>query len=314
METTLLKDPPLIQWLFQSGGGKISALTATLNWWRSRQPHVSEAKPWAWFRAMSTLGYLELDWTSDRWRCGLPTLTPLPAGDGAFFLTGARSPALIGTIADLDYLYPEIEAQADIASLPLPSSLLLFGGPTDQPHHLAARLKSDRGDIHFSGCAAFAIARLLPDLDSELSQVPGPRFGLSIERFGAAERAPTVDPRWRWHAGPRTPGLYRWDDPMRTYAWFDGDWWKVQREQGRYLALRAMGRSVLSWRPRGASGRLLVGLEGPLPPMHERALVLASGRLPTRGSSGLAFDGVPLELAKLVSASLQQELETSSDR
>lgn len=314
MTTSLVDDPPLIEWLFQRETGRLSSLTSTLKWWRSREPRPDHSNPWAWLRAMSALGYLDLDWRADRWACAAPTLTPLPSGDGAFFMAGRRWNGLLKSLESLDYIYPEVVSLPDIASLPLPSSLYLFGGPRVQPHHLASRIVKERPEIHYSGCGAYAVANLLPDLDRDMEPTAAPRFALTLEKWGTADGNPSGEIGWRRHSGPRTPGLYRWDDPYRTHAWLGDHWWRVQREQGIYLGLRSMSRTVLRWLRRGASGRLVVSREGPLPAMHERALVLASGRLPVPGATGMIFDEVPLRLAKHVSASLHQQLEVARDK
>jgi hypothetical protein len=85
-----------------------------------------------------------------------------------------------------------------------------------------------------------------------------------------------------------------------------GDWYGL-----RFLAHRRAGRSCSAcWTDDASGGKLILrGLER-WPALYERALVLASGFLPSQSANGLLhYSGIPLELAHALARRLGVELE-----
>jgi hypothetical protein len=85
-----------------------------------------------------------------------------------------------------------------------------------------------------------------------------------------------------------------------------GDWYGL-----RFLALRRAGHSCSAFWTADASGGKLI-LRGPerWPALYERALVLASGFLPSQSANGLLhYCGIPLNLAQVLTVRLGVELE-----
>ena len=187
----------------------------------------------------------------------------------------------------------------------------MIGGKYEQPFEIFTKIKEIIPNITFSGCASLALATLLPNLNSCLIPGASPRFQAAKFRFDPTAPTSLDAPyrHWYLHTDNYIPGLYRWNDPMRFYGWFDGEnWWKVRREPGIFLSLEQAERSVLRWQPSGASGKLYVERDVYLPPEHQKILTLASGSFPTVARTGLCFSEIPLSLALLIGNSLNQEV------
>ncbi len=83
-----------------------------------------------------------------------------------------------------------------------------------------------------------------------------------------------------------------------TNTWRQGDWYGL-----RFLALQHSGFECIARYDR-ASWRLAIPVSQRWPEIYERALVLASGQLPTYQNSWLVYENVPMEVISLLTDKL----------
>ncbi len=110
------------------------------------------------------------------------------------------------------------------------------------------------------------------------------------------------------------PGAYRWRRPGQLiHAVFDGhDWLSGDRSDVVHTALSLCRRSSLRWTPYEGDllrrGALAVHRYIDLPMLHKRSATLCTG-FPARTDGAMrVYEGIPLEIAKLLAKSLGQQL------
>lgn len=90
-----------------------------------------------------------------------------------------------------------------------------------------------------------------------------------------------------------------------TQRWLRADWYGL-----RFLARYEAGQSC-PVQYGSTTSQFAVPLEWRWPELYERALVLASGRLPRRQSGWLIYDGVGRELVDALRGKLRLDVEES---
>jgi hypothetical protein len=265
---------------------------------------------WSVLRRLALLGHLDIsDGQSVRWGV-LPPMLVTPALDvGERFLIGQRSPALRSSLLADSSLYERYQPAA-------PARWVILRG--------GANLECYGGtEPRDAGCLAGRLSELLPDRDEWLRQLPSweerdfARY--FVELYNPAEDA--FGPvQFRLNA--LEGGLYRFTleragRPMTTLALYDCDAnrWVAGDYYGlRFLARSAVGACRAFHDEEAATLVLPVADRWPMP--YERALVLASGRLPRRmqldgGEAVVVYKGIPQWLAIQLCGLLSLEMESN---
>lgn len=294
----------------------LSGSNALLEWtsevadgsWRQWREACGELDldPTSAMQNLAALGHVEMDWRTDRFCCPPATAAFLHRSSGSVLLTGARPRGLLDrlteledTLDDLDFVVHEARPQARG-----PDTILIEIDLGDVEAFCAA------ADLAWAFDPAGRIAAALPVASLQtvaMRESWPPRDDLPRRRFDPDRGRFVAD-----GGGRGDHDLWHYDGYRRAEAWFfDGDsWWHVpSREYGPYLA----HPDVALLRYRRQARQLLVFVEAPLPPLHARAVTLASGRLPARtavaGPPAWAYENVTEDLADRIAGSLGARLE-----
>lgn len=304
----------LLTWCSELRVGDLTEFRVAHDWLLADVPEIGRPKPNTSISSMSTLGYLEVDWTKGEWSVAPPVLTLLPQSGAVCLLTGARTQPLLDAIeaVESDDSLSEIAPPTRHPQSGAPTAYLFPVDSSDALEKLATRL-----GVKYEYCVSERLAALLPSIDGFLEGCPrsaSPR-GFEVKRFN-----PTL---FRWFETPSdgTPGLYQyeaWGPPQYRWRVDDAVPTHVDLATGVFAELRRVGQSGLGFRERGNSGELAVPLGVPLPALHARTAGLCSGLAPrlVRPESGLlylVYANVPRAIADRIAQSLGQLLIPVSD-
>ncbi len=305
----------LLTWMSEIGSGTVADFHDRAAWLaRTDGLALGEGAPRWWLRDAAALGHCEVDWTHGKWSVTQPVLAQLPQADGLAVLCGARRPRLVRAIDERDIYEETRRRNSSHRDIPSPSTILIPYQSAHQLQHDAAAIGAAVG-----GCAAERISSLLRSTAPAAPSAP-PAYSSLLERLTSV--APQ---RWR-PASPRDPapprGLYReqvngrWQHLVRCAD----SWLTTDLSSGIFAELARLGRTVMRWLPDGddpkRTGTLLIDARIPLPPLHERALVLCSGFVPRfeAAFNELHYDNVPRAIADDVASTLGQSLQIGSRR
>ncbi|HMP01732.1 MAG TPA: hypothetical protein PKC45_04440 [Gemmatales bacterium] len=172
------------------------------------------------------------------------------------------------------------------------------------------------------GSLALVLAGNLPDLDHWEASLPvlsglvNPEHAERWEGSGYVEDSGFHIRDGRYNGASGLYRVTRGEGRHRTQLTFyldqerqvvrRGDWYGL-----RFLALRRAGRRCSAcWTDDASGGKLILRGQERWPALYERALVLASGLLPSQSANGLLhYSGIPLELAHALTKRLGVELE-----
>lgn len=289
-------DPDLcVSWLAEVGSGPLDRLRRDVAWASWTTPGDASQ----WIELLEAMGFLHLDRTTRTWQALSLTLTPLPGETQVTLLTGARP--TLENWTGLPGLVVCRHRQEDSIQ---PPSTVWFQGHEEQAQSALG--------VQLTRCAAERIADELPPL--KLGQPgPGPARNTELavfDKFSGQFRKSRPDP-------VPPPGLYRYllhGQIPRYVLRHDRHWYPVGRDEGIHLSLPSTTHP-LRWRAdqaegtRQSAGRLTVNHRTPLPRRHREAAVLCTGLPPLRVSGGLAYDGVPQQIAEKIATSLYRKLE-----
>lgn len=305
----------LVLWMSETGTGTIADLRNRAEWLaHTADLRINDHATGQWLRAASALGHCELDWNYGRWSIAPATITRLPDADATAVLAGARRQhfmkALDAALDEAGVWREEHRREPEEGQIPLPATVRIQFDSTDQLQCLA-----DRTRAAYAGCAATGIARHLPEASLGPVAAP-PATGTPLEKLS------TITPRKFIPAAElasrRGDGLYRHAAYGRhTHLYHhEGQWYRCDLSAGVFLDLKRRGHDATRWRPESGRGRdhvgtFLVEAGAPLPPLHERALVLCSGTAPRFESTtrSHAYANIPLTIARAVAASLGQHVQ-----
>lgn len=251
-------------------------------------------------RRMRLLGHMECSDDGRKWAAAPAALVRFPSNDERGFLAGQRTPALLNKLREICYVdeIPQYQHQA---------SPCVEVTPNGQ----ALRLPAD------SGMASIRVADVLPnlnDMKSAMHSVPNPDIAqFDVEMWDGNEFVPCntiYEESGRYYG---ESGMYRlsrsrrdgytmtlfFDEPEQR--WLRGDWYGL-----RFLTLECP-EAVHDF----GADELLIPASQRWPMLYERALVLASGRLPTPADNPnwLRYSGVPVTLAQTLCGKLYVHLE-----
>jgi hypothetical protein len=225
-----------------------------------------------------------------------------------YFLAGAQVPVLVNEILAFDGI--EVENWGNRGGSD--SVFITFNSLFDV-QRVVSTLQQTYNHFRDVGTASARLADALPDLNGWYHEVLSP-IGVASDRywltqwngedFETSVAQATSAGMYRLKSlDDKTPELcyYYYFDPER-HQWFQGDWYGL-----RFLANWRLGiQAQLNYDP--TLEQLFVPDDNHLPDLYERALVLASGKLPSAVYSGLVYDNVTVSLAETICSKLYAEL------
>ncbi len=236
------------------------------------------AKPRRVFRRLRLLGHAEYLDHGKRWQVCPPRVAR--SADGSYsYLIGQRTPSMLQTLPHQPV--PQSNAP-DLIKL--------------SPEYAADSL-SDLDVV------SLRLAERLPrwrDLPQRWQKVNLPHLRYRIERWDGSD--------FRIHVErPDRIGMYRYTDQLEQHVFYDGsalrrgDWYGMQ-----YLAEAHLGKFPQC---RYSKAHHACWLSAHLPDLYERALVLASGRLPEPKGDGWLFTNVSSALMEALRARLDLSIQ-----
>lgn len=235
-------------------------------------------------RTLAALGHLELSWDLGRWAAAPTCLVVLRQPPGRLLLTGAIT---TGLPSGLDARLARAGVDAAVVG-PFPEG---GRGPSSwqleaRPEDFAAVGEASR--LPVAGDAPAAICARLPVADPELIG----SAHLPDDRFPAAPIDPdTLRAAWGRPVRPGMPAVQLLPGNRPIWWVLSPDGSARRLPSGEWAAWLASAGGP----PRAAldpDGTLRVDAAAPLPPLHARAALLCTGRLPGRAHSapGVAED------------------------
>ena len=257
------------------------------------------------FRRLILLGYLESSEDGQKWSICPTTLVKCAANQEVYFLTGQQTPKLLN----------QLKEKSQLENIPQPD----YQGPSCVKVRgvFPEEFSVNGSRIVFAGAASVWLAQLLPDLAGWKNVLPvidrlttttynieiwdGTQFiqdDLFYERHG----------RYFGESGmyrltkKEENNLYRivlyFDEPNQQ--WLRGDWYGL-----RFLAYNAAGR-YFEVKYDSSANEILIPIEERWPMLYERAMVLASGMLPSQSKDfrWLKYSNVSNELVQLLADKL----------
>ena len=256
------------------------------------------------FRRLILLGYIESSGNGQKWSICPTTLVQSAADPDRYFLTGQQTPRLI----------EQLKEHREVENFPQPG----YQGPSCVKVCSVFREEASVNSFRLErvGVASVQLAQLLPDLEGwknvlpVIDRISTTRYNIEIWNGTQFARCDTFYERDGQYFGES--GMYRLTrgDDANAYQivlyldlpnqrWLRGDWYGL-----RFLAYDAAGQDFEAGYARSTND-ILIPIEERWPLLYERALVLASGRLPERPDSGLLrYSGVSSELVQLLTEKL----------
>ncbi len=259
-------------------------------------------------RRLRLLGHLELSPDGSRWWATPPAVVRVDwSQDETYTLCGARDSTLLATLdrmAEVEVLPQHGLAPATVRIRAINGGALVDSLP---------RWGDDERMEVIASTAAFATH--LPSLEEwkaslqpisihpemfELKRFDGERF--VDAPFDGESGFYEFSPMSGTRGGTNRPHYNLFYD-RRSSSWLRGDWYGL-----RFLALYECGEpSRVLYNP--ALARLAVPVVWRWPEIYERALVLASGKLPVRQGSWLVYESVAQQSAEALRLKLGLEME-----
>lgn len=257
------------------------------------------------YRRLRLLGYIESSDNGLRWSICPTALVQCPTDQDVYYLTGQQTPMLIEQL--MEHYEVELLPQPNYQG---PSCVRVKGVFTDN-------VALNGFNIINVGIVSVQLAQLLPDLQGWKDGLPAidrlstTTYNIEIWDGKQYIRCDNFNERDGRYYGES--GLYRltkkaennhyqivlyFDEPNQR--WLRGDWYGL-----RFLAYNSAGRQF-EVKYDSSANELTIPIEGDLPLLYERALVLASGMLPVRdhNNTWLKYTNISNELVQLLAEKL----------
>lgn len=298
----------LLGWLSAAGQGNWQALQQTwqLLGGKERAPQM--------LRHLRLLGHIETSADRKRWAVTPSTIFPITHGEqaGHWVLCGQRDTKFLLKLQNICKMtfVPQMHGDG-------PVTVYLH---SRDPERTIALLHSINHLVRQEEQAGLRLARLLPPLNQwklSLESLQGIRPHAYCTKIfngqtfikeifsgkrGLYELWPLAEHTVKQTALRPEYTLYYDEDTQR---WLRADWYGL-----RFLARYEAGQSC-PVQYGSTTSQFAVPLEWRWPELYERALVLASGRLPRRQSGWLIYDGVGRELVDALRGKLRLDVEES---
>lgn len=258
-------------------------------------------------RRLRSLGHLELTNEGQNWVIAPSCLVETPTDKGQYctFLAGQRSPQLIQALQQVAHVESEPHPYGNA-----PEIVRIRFTSQDEAEDFVKSYTRQYYSLYLAGRADLRIASALPDLASWELSLPA----LSLVK-GNYTYEQWMNEGFYTIQLPKETGLYRlthvstrFEHPQLTLfynaekdRWHKADWYGL-----RYLMLRRTGETC-QFHYDEHLNTLSVAKDQRLPDLYERALVLASGRLPIYRHEQLIFGNISETLAHMVANKLEAE-------
>ncbi|HEY4243695.1 MAG TPA: hypothetical protein VGM88_27975 [Kofleriaceae bacterium] len=254
--------------------------------------------------ALEDLGHMDVCWDNGRWFGAPAIVVPRCSSTGLSFLAGARTSDTVSILAELRVRARTSDRVLDAGRQRMPSCIV---GPSEDFARAAADLEDLRVRV-MPESPTFALA-------TQSKTVEDPGWWLGAEFHPSPRVRPSLD-RWdplqlRWWHYPENaeingPALYRWREQglVVHYLWTPTLRGRVKDPAAAKWTLAPRDRSYVLYEPH--EERLWIPSAMGLPRVLRRACTLAAGLAPFRYARCLAFEGVPLALARAVAVRLNQ--------
>ncbi|MGC4808726.1 hypothetical protein [Micromonospora sp. DT233] len=302
----------LVRWMSEIQRGDLNDLSTRIRWIAATSRHghrdTRGLSAGRWLRNVEAMCLVRVDWAAGSWRAAPTVITRLPHSDGTALLAGARPASVLDRLAGEEVAVTFAPPQGSGEPLPSPSAVWISYDSPNQLPGLARRLGA-----RFVPCAALQIEDRLTAVRPGAAAAPPASHNATVERYMPPGRMwEPVSPR----LAEAREGLYRLrrDGRMAYLLRRGGAWHQTTYAEGIHLVLAASSARPLRWRaePRRAQvGTFFVDYGVPLPPLHAAAAVLCTGLPPrlTDRAETVAFDNVPLTLARRLAGTLGYQLE-----
>lgn len=259
-------------------------------------------------RRLRSLGHLELTNEGQNWVITPSCIveTPAEAGQYCAFLAGQRSPQLIQAIQQVAQVESEQHPYGNA-----PEVVRIRFNSHAEAMDFAKSYTQQHYSLYLAGRADLQITSTLPDLaswEASLTSLSLVKGSYTYEQWMSDDFCPLK-------GLPKETGLYRlthdskrFDHPQLTLfynaekdSWYKADWYGL-----RYLMLRRTGETC-QFHYDERLNTLSVAKDQRVPDLYERALVLASGRLPVYRYEQVIFGNVSDTLAHMVANKLEAE-------
>lgn len=255
-------------------------------------------------RALEAAAHLEVVRTPDgrpvTWQVAPPSLAGL--GAGTFALTGWRSAAYLGTLADaVQAAGGAFEAGSALGAPPV---VLVRGLDADALREACAVFELDPLPVVIEDAGA-QLARALPPLSSVLEALPG----LPIPATRTLKWWDPLAARWQRTSSARAGGM-QFAGFRTVYGFVYAEGGRLRMKPGdtrlvKHLSALAAKIPLVVHSP--DKDQLVVPMGADLPGLYGRAAVLAAGRLPVVNErmGALIYEPVPGEVATTLIARLE---------
>ncbi len=208
------------------------------------------------------------------------------------YLAGQRTPSLLDSLRQRANLSRESQAH-----LGAPDWVGLTSDSLDQARHL-----TESTPLRWAGDAAHHLSQCLPDVTGYQATLQTLPTAPVLSKYSVRR---WCQGNWEQVGLPSASGLYELQATATAYKktffyeatsdrWFEGDWYGL-----RFLSLHHAGQRC-PVRYDSATGQLALPTAHRWPDWYERALVLASGRLPSEENGWLHFEGVSSHTATML--------------
>ncbi|HIE00197.1 MAG TPA: hypothetical protein EYP59_07905 [Thiotrichaceae bacterium] len=294
----------LLYWLSALGGGSWESFKKACQ-------SLELTEPKRILRRFKLLGHLESSADGLKWSMSPIALVKVNSQSESqeFVLCGQRSLKLVQRLEQLATVISKNQADA-------PPCIHIQLAHSENVSDLIEQINAEFSIID-AGDASRQLANIFPDI-SKWKQGLKPLQGIkpSLYEWKHFNGEEFVDGIFEGKAGmyqmwpmaeTDRPHYTLFYDP-ESEAWLQGDWYGL-----RFLALQYNTQAKIYARYDSSTKRLAIPTQLRWPELYERALVLASGQLPTRQDSGLLYDKVGLEVVRQLTTKLNVKCELESD-
>jgi len=253
---------------------------------------------------LEDLGHLDISWETRRWTVTPPCFVPRAADERQAILVGARARQSTAMLREGGVEPIRDERACEARRMFMPDCIL---AQTDAVSR-ASKSLADVGLRVTPASWALDVAIHVRPV-TEIAWWIGSQFCASSRVRRTLER--WVPTQFRWAAHPHDaeidgPVLYRWREHgvVTHYIVYGESRARVRDPSAAKWLLAPPDRCHLVYEPN--SRRLVVPLAIGLPRIWRRICTLASGLMPVRESRMIAYDDIPIDLARAVAIRLNQ--------
>lgn len=250
-------------------------------------------------RRLRLLGHIECSSDGARWSIAPTAIVKIKSHSPEFLLCGQRSIKLLKQLEKYTDIIPSHQPRGDAPPC-IRLNVSDFNIITSQTSEFS---------IIYAGEVSSRLAEILPNLATwkqSLRSLQGIVPSLyEWKRFDSNDFVSCISPSetgmyqvWIREESDRDRPHYTLFYDQESAIWLQGDWYGL-----RFLALQHSGFECVAHYDR-SSWRLAIPVCQRWPEIYERALVLASGQLPTYQNSWLLYENVPMEVISLLTDKL----------